>query len=101
MIPEVSDYDPRIDLTFRITEGEQYKVNTFTFNNDRTISGKSSVGNRPLNLRPAGLTPRLCCSRTAIEFLLAMKIKVTRMAIDERHSRRRKSALGGCHIFGR
>ena len=52
--PRVADFDPRIDITFDINEGEQTKVKSLTFNNDRAQPGKGIVGNRPLNIVAGG-----------------------------------------------
>ena len=52
--PKVADYDPRIDVTFNVEEGEQTKVKTLTFANDRAQPGKGIVGNRQLNIVAGG-----------------------------------------------
>ena len=48
--PEIADFEPRLDVTFKIAEGEQYIVKSLTFANNRTQSQRAIIGNRPLNL---------------------------------------------------
>jgi len=50
--PEVKDYEPRIDVTFAIEEGEQNKVNALNFINNHALSREAIIGRRPLNLAP-------------------------------------------------
>jgi outer membrane protein insertion porin family len=50
--PEIADFEPRLDVTFKIAEGEQYIVKSLTFANNRTQSQRAIIGNRPLNLSP-------------------------------------------------
>ncbi len=45
---QVADYGPRIDITFKIDEGEQTKVKSLNFDNDRAQPGKGIIGNRRL-----------------------------------------------------
>jgi len=50
--PKVTDHEPRVDVTFEIAEGEQYKVNTLKMENSRTQPVQADTGKRPLNLQP-------------------------------------------------
>jgi outer membrane protein insertion porin family len=50
--PNVADYEPRLGVTFQITEGEQYKVSELKLEDNHTESPRTIVGNRPLNLSP-------------------------------------------------
>ncbi len=50
--PKVADFEPRMDVTFNIQEGAEYKVKSLTFANNRAVSEKAITGNRPLNLSP-------------------------------------------------
>src|SRR5579872_7079235 len=51
--PNVADYEPRVDITFQISEGEQYKVSSLKLE-DKTQQGSAQaiVGNHELNLAP-------------------------------------------------
>jgi len=50
--PNIADYEPRIDITFKITEGEQYKVSTIKFEDHNAGSFQGIVGNHELNMAP-------------------------------------------------
>jgi len=51
--PNVADYEPRIDINFKISEGEQYKVNSLKLeDNNQAGSVQAIVGNHALNLAP-------------------------------------------------
>ena len=50
--PNIADYEPRIDITFQIAEGEQYKVSTMKFEDHNGGSAQGFVGNHELNLAP-------------------------------------------------
>ncbi|MCU1340913.1 MAG: outer membrane protein [Candidatus Acidoferrum typicum] len=50
--PKVADYEPRVDVTFQISEGEQYKVGDLKLEDNNAGSVKAIVGNDPLNLSP-------------------------------------------------
>jgi outer membrane protein assembly factor BamA len=50
--PKVEDFEPRIDVTFEINEGELYTVKSLIFANDVVIPGRPLSGNRPLNIAP-------------------------------------------------
>ena len=50
--PNVADYEPRIDVTFQIAEGEQYKVSDLRVEDNHGGSTQAIVGNPPLNLSP-------------------------------------------------
>ncbi len=44
--------EPRIEVTFKIAEGEQYKVGKLSFAGNHALSEKAITGNRPWNLSP-------------------------------------------------
>lgn len=50
--PKVTDYEPRVDVTLEISEGEQYKVNTLRIENSGTQPVQGKTDKRPLNLQP-------------------------------------------------
>jgi outer membrane protein insertion porin family len=51
--PKVADYEPRMDITFQISEGEQYKVSKLKLeDNNQAGSVQAVVGNHALNLAP-------------------------------------------------
>ena len=50
--PKVTDHEPRVDVTFEISEGEQQKVNTLKVKNGGTQPVQANTGKQPLNLQP-------------------------------------------------
>ena len=49
--PMVADYEPRVDVTFQISEGEQYKVSDLKLeDNNHAGSVQDIIGNHALNL---------------------------------------------------
>ena len=51
--PKVTDHEPRVDVTFEISEGEQYKVSTLKMEEaggDAQL--QANIGKHPLNLQP-------------------------------------------------
>src|SRR5215472_2949251 len=52
VVPQVRDHEPQLDVTFRISEGEQDRVHELRIVNPRNEGIKPQIGNRELNLGP-------------------------------------------------
>ncbi len=50
--PRVTDHEPRVDVTFEISEREQYRVNTLKMESSGTQPAQANTGKHALNLRP-------------------------------------------------
>ena len=50
--PDVKDFEPQVDVTFRITEGPQDKVNTLRLEGNITQPRRILSGNGAINLQP-------------------------------------------------
>ncbi len=50
--PDVKDFEPQVDVTFRITEGPQDKVNTLLLEGNITQPRRILSGNGAINLQP-------------------------------------------------
>jgi outer membrane protein insertion porin family len=50
--PVVKDYEPQVDVTFRISEGEQDKVGSIRVDGNRKETVQTLTGGRGLNLEP-------------------------------------------------
>ena len=58
--PDVKDFEPQVDVTFRITEGPQDKVNTLLLEGNATQPRRVLSGNGAINLQPGKpYSPRL------------------------------------------
>jgi len=52
VVPQVRDHEPQLDVTFRISEGEQDRVHDLRIVNPRNEGITPQIGNRELNLGP-------------------------------------------------
>ena len=50
--PSVADYEPQVDVTFQISEGERYQVGNLKLEDNHAGSVQAIVGDGPLNLSP-------------------------------------------------
>lgn len=50
--PDVKDHEPDVEITFRIIEGQQVKVNSLYLRGNATQSRQALSGKAPLNLQP-------------------------------------------------
>jgi outer membrane protein insertion porin family len=51
--PKVTDHERSVDVTFEVSEGDQYKVNTLKMENSGKQPVETDTGKHPLNLQPS------------------------------------------------
>ena len=89
--PDVKDFEPQVDVTFRITEGPQDKVNTLLLEGNITQPRRILSGNGAMNLQPGSRTLLSCWSSTGTASLL----RTWTWAISTQISKRQSSASLG------